>query len=954
MKKSNFHSLRIQIILFTVIVITLSTGVVAATIIYNNYNNTVSQMKSEALSLAYSNAYLISEKAAAAARLSDIQKTLENLVETQSVAYCAIIDEQGTTLAEDDIQHVGESWAEDEDTMIVIKNKQESAEFWIDEDGLKVLDVMIPMNATVEGKKIAVMNIGISVEAMNKALMGSIIKNIVITLMMALVFSLVVLVLVDKKLILPIRRISRVADEIANGDLNASLDMECKGEIGELKESFERITGRIKEQALATQMISRGELNLSFESSSSKDVFSDSLMMLNQTIEEMLTQVHMVIRDIVNGNLNARLDDFFYQGKWKELAAGINQLISVLVEPIHLTADYVSKISHGEIPDKITEEYQGDFNEIKNNLNSCIDVMNGLIGEVSKVSESVARGSLGLRGNREGFHGSWSLLVRDINGLVDEFVEPIHLMSKYLEEIGHGRIPASITEDYEGDFNKIKTSINACLEGLSGLVEGSNVLNGMSKNDFTKRLEGSFEGIFDDIAVSINDVNDSVRKTIDLMHQIADGDLSELENLKKSGKKSEDDELVPSLIKVIENIKALLNEANHLTKAVIRGELTTRADEGQFEGEWKNLVAGMNNILKEVANPINEVIYAMNQISEGYLDIEVKGNYGGEFDRLKQEVNLTSSRLKTIIGEISHAIGQIAERNIDLDEVSPYRGDFVKISDSLNIIIRSLNHVLGEMNQVAEQVSAGSNQVSLGSQVLSQGSTEQAGAIQELSASVAEIAEQTKANAANASQASQIADYTKDNAIKGNRMMQDMLNSMKDINESSNSISKIIKAIDEIAFQTNILALNAAVEAARAGQHGKGFAVVAEEVRSLAARSAEAASETTELIENSIQKVNAGTLAANNTAGSLKEIVDGIEKSADLVKNIASASMEQADSISEVNKGLDQISIVVQNNSATAEESAASSEELSGQAEILKEMAASFRLKENRDLDTYK
>jgi Signal transduction histidine kinase len=317
MKKSNFHSLRIQIILFTVIVITLSTGVVAATIIYNNYNNTVSQMKSEALSLAYSNAYLISEKAAAAARLSDIQKTLENLVETQSVAYCAIIDEQGTTLAEDDIQHVGESWAEDEDTMIVIKNKQESAEFWIDEDGLKVLDVMIPMNATVEGKKIAVMNIGISVEAMNKALMGSIIKNIVITLMMALVFSLVVLVLVDKKLILPIRRISRVADEIANGDLNASLDMECKGEIGELKESFERITGRIKEQALATQMISRGELNLSFESSSSKDVFSDSLMMLNQTIEEMLTQVHMVIRDIVNGNLNARLDDFFIRASGK-------------------------------------------------------------------------------------------------------------------------------------------------------------------------------------------------------------------------------------------------------------------------------------------------------------------------------------------------------------------------------------------------------------------------------------------------------------------------------------------------------------------------------------------------------------------------------------------------------------------------------------------------------------
>jgi methyl-accepting chemotaxis protein len=228
--------------------------------------------------------------------------------------------------------------------------------------------------------------------------------------------------------------------------------------------------------------------------------------------------------------------------------------------------------------------------------------------------------------------------------------------------------------------------------------------------------------------------------------------------------------------------------------------------------------------------------------------------------------------------------------------------------------------------------------------MLSQGSTEQASSIEEITASMTQVSAQTKQNAANANQANQLALAAKENAVEGNGQMQGMVKAMAEINDSSSNISKIIKVIDEIAFQTNILALNAAVEAARAGQHGKGFAVVAEEVRNLAARSANAAKETTEMIENSIRKVEAGTEIANNTASALNKIVDGVAKAAELVGDIASASNEQATGIAQINQAISQVAQVVQTNSATAEESAAASEELSSQAELLKNAVNRFRL----------
>ncbi|MBN2852513.1 MAG: MCP four helix bundle domain-containing protein [Clostridia bacterium] len=297
------------------------------------------------------------------------------------------------------------------------------------------------------------------------------------------------------------------------------------------------------------------------------------------------------------------------------------------------------------------------------------------------------------------------------------------------------------------------------------------------------------------------------------------------------------------------------------------------------------------------------------------------------------------------INSLVKIAGRLADGDLNLSVNATSKDEIGDLMGAFEVLINSLNDTLSEINNAAEQVSAGASQVSDGSQELSQGSTEQASSVEELTASVSQIASQTKENANNANEANRITLEVKSNATRGNEQMTGMLNSMKDINESSQNISKIIKVIDDIAFQTNLLALNAAVEAARAGQHGKGFAVVAEEVRNLAARSANAAKETTALIEGSISKVETGTKIANETAKALEDIVKGVEKASSLVSQITSASNEQATGVSQINEGLEQVSKVVQSNSATAEESAAASEELSSQAELLKDRVAKFKLK---------
>lgn len=343
--------------------------------------------------------------------------------------------------------------------------------------------------------------------------------------------------------------------------------------------------------------------------------------------------------------------------------------------------------------------------------------------------------------------------------------------------------------------------------------------------------------------------------------------------------------------------------------------------------------------IRAIRIPISEVVRAVKRLAEGDVSARAEKINQDEIGEVIDAVNALAEKNARAAG-IAH---KISEGDLTM-EVSP-ETDMDVLGKSFKEMVDGNNTILGEIRDAAAQVGAGSNQVAVASQSLAQGSTQQASAVQQVTASIDDITSKTKVNAEHASQANNLVIQTKENALQGSADMQNMMHAMDEINESSENISKIIKTIDDIAFQTNILALNAAVEAARAGEHGKGFSVVAEEVRSLAAKSAEAASETAEMIEDSMQKVRNGAELAKLTSDKLEEIVLSVEQIVSLTQEIANASNDQANVLDQIDQAIEQVSQVVQTNSATSEECAAASEQLSNQAKNLKFLVEKYKLR---------
>ena len=352
-------------------------------------------------------------------------------------------------------------------------------------------------------------------------------------------------------------------------------------------------------------------------------------------------------------------------------------------------------------------------------------------------------------------------------------------------------------------------------------------------------------------------------------------------------------------------------------------------------------------ITKMIVSGVGQAERAAVNMSKGNFDNEITYDSEDEVGVLCKSIKNFSDGSKLIIDDISYVTGELSDGNFTVKSrcENAYVGAFSAILSSFNSLIDKLNEIIGRINESADQVSSGSDQVSGGAQALSQGATEQASSVEELAATIHIISEQINENAANAHEANDRTNVAVSEMGSANDKMKELVGAMDEISASSDETQKIIKTIEDIAFQTNILALNAAVEAARAGAAGKGFAVVADEVRNLAGKSAEAAKNTTSLIENTVAAINKGNSLVTEVADKMSNAMEASNVVVDLNMKISEASKQSADSVTQVTVGIEQISSVVQTNSATAEESAAASEELSGQANMLKEMVSDFKFR---------
>jgi len=519
--------------------------------------------------------------------------------------------------------------------------------------------------------------------------------------------------------------------------------------VGGINDTLDAVVGPLNVAAEYVDRISKGDIPEKVT-----DEWKGDFNEVKNNLNHCIDAINLLVADAghlaeagVEGRLDTRADASRHQGDFRKIVEGVNDTLDAVVGPLNVAAEYVDRISKGDIPEKVTDEWKGDFNEVKNNLNQCIDAVNLLVADAGHLAEAGVEGRLDTRADASRHQGDFAKIVEGVNDTLDAVVGPLNVAAEYVDRISKGDIPEKVTDEWKGDFNEVKNNLNQCIDavnllvadaghlaeaGVDGrldaradaskhqgdfrkIVDGVNgtldaigaplqesmaVLDRMATNDYTIKVENEYPGDYAKLTGNVNLVLDRLYHVQDTVQNIAAGDLSDLGDYKSVGQRSANDKLIPSIIGMIESLQSVVDDANMLAQAGINGQLDVRADAGRHAGAYGEVILGINNTLDAVVGPLNVAAEYVDRIGKGEVPEKITDAYAGDFNEIKNNLNQCIDGLGGLV-EANDVLQKMAVNDHTTKVEGSYQGIFADVGHATNKVLGELQAVVLFMKQTA-------------------------------------------------------------------------------------------------------------------------------------------------------------------------------------------------------------------------------------------------------------
>jgi methyl-accepting chemotaxis protein len=504
----------------------------------------------------------------------------------------------------------------------------------------------------------------------------------------------------------PLALLAETARHISLGNLNQAVEYRCGDEVGSLADSFRDLVEYIRGISNGLEKMAHGDLSATIEAMSDHDVLAQSYRRTADAVDALTRDMNALSESAVQGQLSARVDAAQHEGEFRELAEGVNRTLDAVVGPLNKATEYVERIAKGDIPAKITNTYHGDFNILKNHLNICIDAITALVEDAAMLASAGVEGRLSVRADASRHQGDFRRTIEGVNATLDAVIEPLQVAGELVDRIGKGDIPQKITKTCVGEFDTLKQSLNACIDGLGGLVEANNVLQLMAVNDHTVKVEGHYQGIFAEVRKATNLAQARVRHTTEIIEFLGAGDYREkLHNLQKIGRRSENDRLMPACIKAMTAVDALIQDADMLAEAAANGEVTTRADAGKHQGDYRRVIEGMNRTLEAIVAPLRATSDGASTLASSSEELTaVSQAMASTAEETATQANMVSAASEQVSRNIATVATASEEMQASIREISKSAGDSARVARTAVDMAQSTNETMKKLGESSQEI----------------------------------------------------------------------------------------------------------------------------------------------------------------------------------------------------------------------------------------------------------